>query len=137
MKQMPWLIPMLNQLPNWFIKLSHPPTAYFREQVNGYVGAVTAVLAGKSVDKSSHITIFHALRDDLELPPEEKSISRLTAEATSLEGAGTLTSTHMLAITTYHVLANLRILETLLKEFETSIPDVEHPSDLQTLEKLP
>ena len=137
MKQLPYLIPFLNLLPDWFIKIAHPPTAYFREQLAGYATMVQRVLTGGSNDTASHLTIFHALRDDPSLPYEEKTLPRLTAEATSLVGAGTLTSAHMLAITTYHILANDKILSRLLTELEAVIPDSFSPPDLLKLEQLP
>ena len=96
------------------------------------------MLADNSNDKTAHRTIFHTLKDNLELPPQEKSVSRLTAEATSIVGAGTFTTAHTLAtITTYHLLANPVILEHLISELESSIPDTNHTLDLQSLEQLP
>ena len=134
---MPWLVFMLNRLPDWFLKMSHPPAAYFREQWAGYVSVIQAVLGGKSVDRSSHVTIFHALRDNPDLPPQEKSTSRLAAEAASFVGAGTLTTAHTLATTTYHVLADPAVLRTLLAELEAADLDAATSPDLQTLEQLP
>ena len=135
MKQLPWVVPTLNLLPDWFIRMAHPPTAYFREQVSGHVAAVGRVLMGKTEDKASHPTVFHALRDDPDLPAEEKSLPRLTAEAISLVGAGTLTAGHMLSITMYHLLANPQILSKLQQELERASAD--GSANLQALEQLP
>ena len=58
-------------------------------------------------------------------------------EAQSLIGAGTLTSTHMLSMTTYHILANPPIVRSLIEELEDAIPDIHIPLSLQQLEQLP
>lgn len=58
-------------------------------------------------------------------------------EAQSLVGAGTLTSTHMLSMTTYHVLINPPILGILMAELEEAIPNAATPCPLQNLEQLP
>ena len=103
-----------------------------------YEAQVRAILS--RTDKTStesHPTVFHSLRDDPDLPSSEKSLSRLVMEAQSLIGAGTLTSTHMLSITTYHILANPPILSKLLEELEKAIPNIATPCPLQTLEQLP
>lgn len=137
MKQIPWLVPALNQLPDWLIKMIHQPTAYFREQLGDYATQINRIVTGGGKDDTSHVTVFHALRDDPGLPPEEKAAPRLIAEATSLVGAGTLTSAHMLSITSYHVLANPRVLEKLIAEVEDAIPDPRNSPGIPGLEKLP
>lgn len=58
-------------------------------------------------------------------------------EAQSLVGAGTLTSTHMLSMTTYHILPNPPVLRRLMVELEEAIPNKEISCSLQTLEQLP
>ena len=103
-----------------------------------YENQVKSILS--HTDKTStenHPTVFHSLRDDPDLPLSEKSLPRLVMEAQSLIGAGTLTSTHMLSITTYHILANPPILHKLVEELEEAIPDIAPPCPLQTLEQLP
>ena len=82
-------------------------------------------------------TIFHSLRDDPELPAREKTAERLGREAESLIGAGTITSSHMLVSTTYHILDNPTILEKLLTELESAIPNPNLSPQLVELEKLP
>ena len=137
MKQIYWLVPALNQLPDWLIKIIHQPTAYFREQLGDYATQINRIVAGGGKDNTSHLTVFHALRDNPGLPPQEKSAPRLIAEATSLVGAGTLTSAHILSITSYHVLANPPVLEKLLAEVEEAIPNPRDSPDKPVLEKLP
>lgn len=83
------------------------------------------------------MTIFHALREDPDLPPEEKTRERLVAEAGSIVGAGTLTSAHMLSLTTYIVFNDASILTRLLAGLDKAIPDPSSSASLQTLEPLP
>lgn len=129
---------MLDLLPDWFVRATNPLFAQFRSLRVEYAAQVKSVLThNDKVGSDSHPTVFHALRDNDELPPSEKSLPRLVWEAQSLVAAGTLTSTHMLAITTYHILANPPVLNTLLQELEEAIPDPATPCSLQHLEQLP
>ena len=138
MKQFPHLFPMLELLPDWFVRVTNPLIAQLRSLQGEYAAQVKSVLShSDKVGLESHPTIFHALRDNDELPLSEKSLPRLVWEAQSLVGAGTLTSTHMLAITTYHILANPPAFNTLMKELEEAIPDPATPCSLQNLEQLP
>ena len=60
-------------------------------------------------------TIFgYLLKSDL--PPSEKSIQRLTDEATSLFAAGTETISWALAVITYHILSKPEMLQKLTVE---------------------
>ena len=137
-KQFPLLLPLIRLLPDWFIRTASPLVAKLNEQRAQYKAQVSLVLNGKFnlCQQTSHPTIFHSLRDSSNLPPREKTQSRLEMEAQSLVGAGTLTTAHMLGVTTYHILSNPSILHKLLLELETTIPDPS-VSSLQELEKLP
>ena len=138
MKQFPRLLPTLNLLPDWWVRATSPLFAQYRVQQLEYESQVRSILSHTDdTGTESHPTVFHSLRDDTDLPLSEKSLSRLAFEAQSLAGAGTLTSTHMLCITTYHILANPPILSKLLEDLEEAIPDIAIPCPLQTLEQLP
>lgn len=120
------------------MRATYPLFAQYRVQNLEYESQVRSILS--HTDKTStesHPTVFHSLRDDPDLPLSEKSLPRLVMEAQSLIGAGTLTSTHMLSITTYHILANTPVLSKLLEELEEAIPDIATPCPLQILEQLP
>ena len=132
------MLPMLNLLPDWWVRATNPLFAQLRAQQLEYVAQVQSILShDDEIGSDSHPTVFHSLRDDDDLPLSEKSLPRLVMEAQSLVGAGTLTSTHMLSMTTYHVLTNPSILSTLLAELEEAIPDVSMACPLQSLEQLP
>ncbi|CAF9935909.1 MAG: hypothetical protein ALECFALPRED_006634 [Alectoria fallacina] len=137
-KQFPYMLPVLNLLPDWWICATNPLFAHFRAQQLEYVSQVQTILFhNNETGSESHPTVFHSLRDDDDLPLSEKSLPRLVMEAKSLVGAGTLTSAHMLSMTTYHVLMNPPILSKLMAELEEAIPDVSIPCSLQNLEQIP
>lgn len=74
---------------------------------------------------------------DSDLPPEEKSIVRLTDEAAAVLGAGTETTSWTVSVITYHLLTQPTLLARLTEEL---LGAVENPRKLPpwtTLEKLP
>lgn len=129
---------MLNLLPDWWVRATNPLFAQLRAQQLEYVAQIQSILSHSDPTTSeSHPTVFHSLRDDHDLPLAEKSLPRLVMEAQSLIGAGTLTSTHMLSMTTYHVLVSPPVLGRLMAELEEAIPNANVPISLQSLEQLP
>lgn len=74
---------------------------------------------------------------DSDLPPSEKDPLRIRGEAITAMGAGTLTSTHSLKCTTYHILANPSILHRLMHDLESAIPDPASLPSLRELEHIP
>ena len=137
MKQFPHILPLLNLLPDWCVRAINPLFAQFRLQTLQYVSQVQSILShNDKTGPEAHPTVFHSLRDDDDLPLSEKSLPRLVWEAQSLIGAGTLTTTHMLSITTYHVLQDHQILRRLLQELDGAIPNAAAPCLLEDLEQL-
>ena len=132
------MLPILNLLPDWLVRVTTPLVAQLRGRQSEYASQVQSILShNDGTGSKSHPTVFHSLRDDADLPPSEKSLPRLVMEAQSLIGAGTLTSAHMLSMTTYHVLVNPTILAKLTAELEEAIPDTATPCALENLERLP
>ncbi|MCJ1304982.1 hypothetical protein MMC08_007795 [Hypocenomyce scalaris] len=80
-------------------------------------------------------TIFHSIHTS-DLPASQLDTIRLTDEAQTLIGAGTITTASTLKITTYHILANPHILPKLVAELDNAIPDPSYPLPLQRLEQL-
>jgi cytochrome P450 len=81
-------------------------------------------------------TIFGSLLES-DLPPSEKSVQRLTHEATSLFAAGTETISWTLAVITYHVLSNPEILKALTAEVTQVVDSSGELPSWAALEKLP
>lgn len=132
------MLTILNLLPDWWVRATNPLFSKLRAQQLEYVSQVQSILSyHDETGTKSHSTVFHSLRDDDGLPLSEKSLPRLVMEAQSLVGAGTLTSTHMLSMTTYHVLMNPPILSKLMAQLEQALPDASTPCSLQKLEQIP
>ncbi|KAF1947457.1 benzoate 4-monooxygenase cytochrome P450 [Clathrospora elynae] len=136
-KQFPWLLPMLDKLPDWWVKSTDEAVWLIRKQQAEYAAQVRAVMRGGDQDKTSHVTIFHEILNEPSLPASEKTEFRMKNEARSLVGAGTLTSAHMLSLTTYWVLKDPEILEKLSKELVMAMPDALSPPSQQMFETLP
>jgi cytochrome P450 len=128
---------MLNLLPDWWVKATNDAVWLIRVQQVEYFKQVRAIINGGDEDKTSHVTIFHQILSDPNLSPDQKTDVRMKAEAESLVGAGTLTSAHMLSLTSYFVLANPDILKRLLAELETAMPDPNSSPTQQIFESLP
>ena len=84
----------------------------------------------------SHPTLFHELIQS-DLSESDKSVQRLTDEALIVVGAGPITTSWTLAVTTYHLLASPRILPILKKELKSAIPDPNIDVPLAVLDQLP
>ncbi|KAK2052357.1 trichodiene oxygenase [Colletotrichum caudatum] len=71
------------------------------------------------------------------LPPEEKTTKRLTAEGLVTMIAGTETTSFALTVITFYLLSKPHILEKLTRELRTVVKDPEHLPSWPTLEALP
>jgi cytochrome P450 len=72
-----------------------------------------------------------------DLPPSEKSVRRLTDEATAMFSAGTETVSWALTVITYHLLSHPAMLERLTAEIAQVVDDSKKLPPWATLEKLP
>lgn len=132
------MIPILKLFPDWWVRLTSPLFAELGALQKNFELNVESIFSGEgNFGSDQHPTIIHSLRDNPDLPASEKTISRVSAEARGLVGAGTLTTAHMLSITTYHILANPPILNRLCTELGGTIPNAASDPSLQTLEQLP
>lgn len=94
-------------------------------------------MAGGASDKTKHVTTFHEVLNAPSLPQSEKIEERLIDEATSLIGAGTLSASHILSLTTLNILTDIAILHKLCHELEIDIPDSTSLPSQAGLESLP
>jgi cytochrome P450 len=81
-------------------------------------------------------TIFGSLLES-DLPPSEKSVQRLTDEATALFVAGTETISWALTVITYHVLSRPEMLKKLTAEVAQVVDSSGELPSWAALEKLP
>ncbi len=86
---------------------------------------------------SSQTTIFHTLLES-NLPPSEKTTTRLTDEGVTVLGAGSHTVAWTLTVGTFHILSTPSILSKLKEELSTIKRNGETLASVLTqLEKLP
>lgn len=84
----------------------------------------------------SHRTLFNELLDS-NLPRKEVALNRLTDEAHIVVNAGTETTAWTLAVATYHLLADPKVLRKLKTELAEAIPEPNIDVPQIVLEKLP
>src|SRR5207247_10043739 len=98
---------------------------------------VQDVVSGHAKDDENAVSIFHALMEDENLPPAERTLSRLIDEGQLVVGAGTETTAKTLTTITFYLLNQPDTLRTLKEELRQA---VSNPWDLPTwaqLERLP
>lgn len=127
----------MNLLPDWWVKATDDAVWIIRAQEAEYQEMAKGVIAGGDKDKTSHVTIFHEILNEPSLPPIEKTVQRMTAEAESFVGAGTLTVAHMLSLTCFFVLKDPDVHKRLMEELHEAMPDRESSIDQKKLESLP
>ncbi|KAI9747366.1 MAG: hypothetical protein M1835_002130, partial [Candelina submexicana] len=100
---------------------------------------IVEISKGEGFDyhNKSHLTIFHELLNDKDLPPQEKTIGRLSDEGQTVVFAGSETTANTLSAIHFHLLDNPSKLERLKKELEEAIPDSRTRPTWQSLEQLP
>lgn len=86
--------------------------------------------------QTTQTTIFHQVKDS-ELPPSEKTVDRLTDEASIFLGAGTETTARALGFITYQLIQHPQMLDRLRKELKSVMPRVDSTAPVSTLEQLP
>ena len=109
----------------------------FVQRVRGQVQEVLSYSGVYEKTNREKRTIIEELRDNRNLPPHEKSLTRLADECSILLIAGSETPAKALAIIYYHLLANPSKLMRLRAELETVMPDLNDIPSQTQLEKLP
>lgn len=89
-----------------------------------------------SKPEPTHRTFFHSLLNG-DLPESEKSTARLTDEALTIIGAGTVTTAHTLTMTLFHILSKPHIWKALQEELTQALTHSDQPLDWTSLSQLP
>ena len=138
LKHFHFMLPMMKAMPLWMVRIMNPQVLALLELQQGFrkqvIETKAKIAAGKS--SSDQTTIFHDVLLSDDVRPQEKEIDHLQDEAFTLVGAGTLTTAHMITITTFHVINNPSILEKLQAELANAMP-VNTALKWQQLEQLP
>ena len=164
-----WLPALLGALPTWIAQSLMPDVSQLLdyESVSNVIILFAAVTNSILLDQALNIiqrvrarvqkvlnsgdigsknstdgsnSIFEELRDSEKLPSEEKSLQRLTDEGNVLLIAASETPAKVLALITYHLLANPNDLERLRMEIASLEPKPEaneQRPNLAQLESLP
>lgn len=149
LKQFPWIFPTMLALPEWFAESFLPDLAAtykWQKEWRRQIDEIKAGISSKEKDAGEvpadhdkgNGNIFETLLKS-DLPPEERSIARLVEDAQTFVGAGATTASNALALATYYIITDPRILNTLMTELNTTRPDPHHQPILPLieLEKLP
>ncbi|MCJ1312098.1 hypothetical protein MMC25_005772 [Agyrium rufum] len=136
--QFPLIGVALHGLPGWLAKLLSPGFGQLLDNLNQVSNQVQSMrVSGPGTQEhSQHPTVLQDLLES-DLPPAEKSPSRIHAEAQTLIGAGTSTVAVVLTITTCHVVANPQVNRKLFEELRAAMLDPEVILPLQDLQQLP
>ncbi|KAG8169495.1 hypothetical protein KVR01_000240 [Diaporthe batatas] len=136
------------ELEPWFVRWFNPRAAAVAERAKYPMKTIqehiTAHEQDKSTEKSegtkkmssNNRTIFMEILDS-SLPPKEKSVGRLNAEAFLVLGAGTDPTTRNLTVTLYFLLSDRKLLERVREELMTMMPRPDCPVTVAGLEALP
>ncbi|KAL3465633.1 cytochrome P450 [Aspergillus heterothallicus] len=130
---------LMNQLPPYLVSLFNPKAkvlAYFRSMVRRQaIEALDAQAKGRGGDKKQ--SIFNALVDP-SLPPQERTVDRLTEEGMIVLGAGAETTANTLTLGAYHLIRNPSVVLRLREELKnTAMPHHDSQPRWADLEKLP
>ena len=155
LKQFGWIMPLTQAMPDWLVKLIQPQMMSlldfqrvcflmntckyhtdrlqrFRRQV---IEAKETIARGeKPVGQE---TIFYDVLTNDDVRPQEKETDHLQDEAQTIIGAGTVTTGHILALTSYYLVENPQILERLQTELGNLMSETGPSPKWQQLEQLP
>ncbi|KAF2756362.1 putative benzoate 4-monooxygenase cytochrome P450 [Pseudovirgaria hyperparasitica] len=140
-RNFPWLTRLVRAVPRWIVDKVNPSVSslsllklFGENQISKIRSEIDQA---ETSEKSQKTSVFrHLLESDVD--ESVKSIPRLQGEAFILEGAGTVTTTSTLVMTTYYILANPAVEQCLRKELASTMGDFPHTIPKWTeLEKIP
>ncbi|KAH7348389.1 cytochrome P450 [Rhexocercosporidium sp. MPI-PUGE-AT-0058] len=143
MKHAPWVNNLMQALPMWAAASLHPAMASFMAQKRDNLAQIKDIQASaaskyQDLDDSDIPTIFHSILFS-KLPPEEKTVTRLSDDAQVLTMAGTLTTAWVFELVMFWLIRQPTTLSKLKAELTTAIPrlDMIGNISLPVLEQLP
>lgn len=137
----PYLIPLLDKIPRWLVKLQGETALHVVDGVLGQMMQARRLVEnkGKPISNKEFPVIMNEVYNCEVLPPKEKTVKRLFDEVGIIIGAGSETTGMSLSATIWHVLANPEIHERLRKEIRDEFTEEELNTILsyKRLEGLP
>ncbi|EMD90794.1 hypothetical protein COCC4DRAFT_127633 [Bipolaris maydis ATCC 48331] len=137
-KQFPWLITLMNRLPQSLVMRINPEAAIyvrFQEDIKNQIRLTQNNIASGYIGSGTERTIFHELLMG-DLPEQEKRLERLWQEGQIVIGAGTETTAWALSVMLFYVLDDCRVLRKLRSELEAAFPNADERVSWNQLEKL-
>ena len=155
LKQFGWILPLTKAMPDWLVKILQPQMMtllnfqrvcflmntrkYRTNKLQGFrrqvIEAKETIARGeKPVGQE---TIFYDVLTNDQVRPQEKETDHLQDEAQTIIGAGTVTTAHILALTSFYLVDNPTILEKLQKELGNLMSETGPSPKWQQLEQLP
>ncbi|KAI4190278.1 MAG: hypothetical protein L6R41_000891 [Letrouitia leprolyta] len=137
LKQFPWIFPLMSTFPLWFVESYVPDLAVSYRWHRTWAQQIQNIKDGRdeSEKRKGRPSIFETLLDS-DLPPFDKSVSRLVEDAQTLVGAGSITTSLALALATYYIACDKAIKAKLMMELEHTMLDPKNPPPLVELEQL-
>ncbi|KAL6716918.1 hypothetical protein ACLMJK_004830 [Lecanora helva] len=136
--QFPWIMPLMQAIPAFLVVKVQPLLAILLEVQRDINIATKEIIDGKS-DKENHFnqpTVVQTLLDS-DIPPQEKSLSRLRDEAQLIIAAGLKSTAWALTIASFHIINTPETFIKLRKELESAMSNPDAEVELTALEKLP
>ena len=155
LKQFGWIMPLTKAMPDWLVKLVQPQMMsllnfqrvcllmntrkHHTDRLQGFrrqvIEAKETIARGeKPVGQE---TIFYDVLTNDEVRPQEKETDHLQDEAQTIIGAGTVTTAHILALTSFYLVNDPPILEKLQTELGDLMSETGPSPKWQQLEQLP
>lgn len=138
-RQIPVLFKVIMSLPRWVTAATSPQALEvvdMQGQIDKWTMEALSVDPEKQ-DPSKSASILSGLVHSDVLPPEEKTLNRLSIEANNLLAAGFETTGATLSHMTYMILAHPHVQKRLVAELKEAIPDSANIPNYQKLETLP
>ncbi|KAK4497348.1 hypothetical protein PRZ48_011799 [Zasmidium cellare] len=130
----PFMPFFMRRFPRWLAKKLDPDMSLFLAWQDSVEDTVRPILNGES-EKNQH-SIFHTLRDS-DIPPQEKTLRRLSDEGEIFTGAGSETTAKASTTILYYLITYPECLAKLKEELRNAMPDPSILVSWTQLEQLP
>ncbi|KAL8723899.1 MAG: hypothetical protein Q9181_007095 [Wetmoreana brouardii] len=138
LKQFGFLLPMMQAMPEWLVKLTTPGMMILINFQKGFRNQVIKtkedIAAGRK--PTGQTNIFYDVLTNDDVRPQEKETDYLQDEAQTIIGAGTVTTGHILACLHFYILSNPSVRQKLQSELGDLMATSPTPKWSQ-LEQLP
>ncbi|PVH77367.1 putative P450 monooxygenase, partial [Cadophora sp. DSE1049] len=133
------ILDIFSAMPRWLVAMIDPAGVSVHDFFNDIVGITNSIVAShatseRMVDKPNAV---HQMLESPSLSAADKAAWRLALEARTFVGAGTETTGNTLTVTTFHLLENPVMFETLKTEIQNAQGKSKRRLGCQELQRLP